>query len=156
MTNQKMELTAQSLVERLNLRLATAADPVPAAKSFTPDGAGGQDTVVTLTFGAGNNSIKAIVRFATYPAPASGALDGLGLPQRVYSPHIAKVIFDRNVAGVTYTQKFALLGELFRVGMRVELYTKDGGAGVIAIADIAAAQFDSAFESLEWAGLASV
>jgi hypothetical protein len=153
--NQKVELTVQALVERLNMRFSALGNAAVAAAAYDAN----TDKYVTIIAGAGNNSMKAIVKFETAPVALSGATDGLGLPQRVYSPHIAKVLFEVNAAApITRLQEFVVLGEVFRIGMKAEFYNKDGGAGNVAVTDITAeggTNFIGSFNSLEWGSLAS-
>jgi hypothetical protein len=154
--NQKIELTAQGLVERLNMRFTALSNAAVAAAAYDANG----DKYVTVIAGAGNNSVKAIIKFETAPVALSGATDGLGLAQRVYSPHTAKVLFEVNAAAaISRLQEFIVLGEVFRIGMKGEFYTKDGAAGVVAVTDITSeggTNFVGSFQSLEWGGLASV
>jgi hypothetical protein len=147
--NQKIELQSQSLMERLGLRLSTTV-----AKSYVSG-----DVMLTVSVG---DDADALILMAPIAPLASGSVDALGLTQRVYSPHIIKVIFDTTaVTGAASATKLAILGELFRTGMKLELYevdcsAKDGGAAVLASTDFVAANFIASFDSLEWGTLASV
>jgi hypothetical protein len=156
MMNRKTDLTADLLVEKLAMRLPTAT----VVKAYDASG----DAYVTVVVGSGNNSVEAIAKFVPGPSSAAGQYDALGLAQRVYSPHIAQLLFDSNVAGTpggslggtAWTVKTAVYGEVMRNGMRVDVYVKDAGAGNLAVTDIAVGNFSSTFNSLEWGSLASV
>ena len=155
MVNAKMDLQSSLLAEKLNLRLQTATYPVPVTKAYDTNG----DVYLAITV---SSTIDAIIRFTTVAAPASGATDGLGLTQRVYTPHLAQVLFDiAATTGTTELVKFQILGEIMRVGTQVDLYEIDasgkaGGSQFLQLVDIAVGNFVSSFLSLEWGGSASV
>lgn len=219
--DQKVELSIQSLIERLNLRFANlgaaAGIPVPGLAAYVSDGATGLDkeaiisqvegyavgvaypigtgivnpatglfyrltgaftgtglsvTVPTGTttatdnggtwtyVAAGTTAPFAIIKMAPQAPAASGAVDALGLVQRVYTPHVIKLLID---AGITDKWSRAAIltieGEIFRLGVRVELYaidTQSKGTKYLQDADIADANFLVAFESLDWPGVSSV
>jgi hypothetical protein len=162
MATQKSEIQAQSLQERLNLRLAVALDPVPVSKSYDGNG----DLYLTVAFpgtvGAVDSSVEAVIKFGSQPAALSGAVDALGLTQRVYSPNVIKVVLDTAAAGSTSrATELTVFGELVRTGMRVEVYGFDPsgrsvGSKIIGQADIAGGTLITTFDSIEWGSQASV
>lgn len=103
----------------------------------------------------------AIIKVVPAPAAQSGLTDALGLTQRVYSPNVAKLLTDAGITDVTSRgELFTIMGEIFRIGMRTEMYSLDtqgkGGNKFLEDADIATANFVTAYQDLNWGGLASV
>lgn len=157
--NAKIEMQAEKMMTNLNLRLATASYRAPVTKSYSSG-----DVLLQLCRSAGALDDRAMILLAPAALAASGLTDALGLTQRVYSPHVIKVLFDKDASdgtkGTAETSKLAILAECLLTGMRVELYEIDaeakGGNKYLEVADIAAGNFIAAFESLEWGALASV
>ena len=146
MVNQKCERWAAALVETLGQRLGAL---YAGTKAYDPN----PDVYVKVALVAGgNNSVKAIIKLVQAAAPASGAVDSLGLTQTVYTPHIAQVIHDINASGTTTTERFCVELEMAKLGTRIELYEKDAGAGNVAVADIASGQFVVAYDHDIWFG----
>lgn len=157
--NTKVMLQGQSILERLNTRLADASYPTPVTMSFSSG-----DVLLTLDKSASDLADRALILMAPVAPLASGATDALGLTQRVYSPHVIQVLFDKDVSngalGTAEASKFAILGECLRTGMRVELYEVDAAEKqankFLEIGDCVVANLVGSFDSLEWGFRAGV
>jgi hypothetical protein len=84
----------------------------------------------------------------------AGAVDGLGLTQRSYSPHIAQVVLETstiaNVALMTEANKLVLLGEVTKFGTRVDLYMS-ANTNAVGVEDIVPANLRATWEQhLKW------
>lgn len=99
------------------------------------------DVYVTVALAAGGaNSVQAIIDVHAVAAPASGAVDSLGLVQYVYTPHEIDVLFDKNATTPTpESLKFIVDQTVCRFGTMVAWFEADGGVGNIAVSGIIAA-----------------
>lgn len=147
--SEKQERLIKPVEDALKFRFPTAV----IAHAYDTDGS----PYFTLTVGSGAQSVKAIVKIDLWTATTPGGLDGIGLTQRVYAPHIAQVCFDSTdtVAGnLKYVS--AVLNCVDKLGVKVEVYAKAGATGTIALADIAAANLVASYDDLQYPLLATV
>lgn len=153
MVNQKTQRWADALAEALALRLGAT---YTVTKGY--DAADDKNVYVSAALAAGgNNSVDAIIKFAPAAAPASGAKDSLGLTQTVYSPHVAKVLFDITASdGTPNAVRAKVMVEVARLGTGIEVYDKTAGAANIVLADITAANIIATIDDLAWGSLANV
>jgi hypothetical protein len=95
----KTERLATALFDILTQRLAVAypATAIPVIKNYDAN----NDVYLTVTV---TPELDAIIKFEPDAAPASGAVDSLGITQTVFNPHIIRVGFDIGTqASVTAT-----------------------------------------------------
>lgn len=152
---QKALALARNFIDMVNQRLGAGT----AAQAFDSN----NDVCVTVTVGAGNNSVKSIVRFKPIALPTT-VVDALGLAQRVVSPHVVQFVFDDTTYGTTTTdaQKAAILVEVLRLGTKYEWYSMAVGASVLAVANanttiFVAGNLKLAMEpELQWRDLAAI
>ena len=159
MASKKVDLQSDVLMEKLNLRLADATYIAPVSKSYS-----NSNGLLTVDKSASALDDWAMILIGPISPAQSGLTDALGLTQRVYSPHVIKVLFDRDASdashGTTTATRLAILGEVLRTGMDVELYEVDaaekGGNKYLEVGDIAAGNLKGSFQNLEWSFQASV
>lgn len=108
----KAQAHMRELVQRLKLSIqgatikqATDADGLPAIKVEK-----GADAILVKIKVDGN----------------AGRVDGLGLPQRAYSPHICQLLQDADQTSADSKElKVRLAAAVAKLGMKVEVYEKD-------------------------------
>jgi hypothetical protein len=123
-TTSKAIAFRDDLASELKIRLAALAQ----AKTGDAD----------LTIGAGTaGSDSAFIRITPV---ASLWKDIVGLPQTVFTPHVAQVVFEANPAGGagadvgTWATRLAIIGCLVARGIKVEVYFSANTAAVSAAA----------------------
>ena len=118
------QATMRGLKERLDLTLAgeTYVEAL--------DADGNPILVVTAA------SEKSFIKISTLPNP--GRVDGLGLAQKVYSPHTCTVILEDSATAdvAALPARYKILAQVLKLGMQVEVQE---GPGVATAADYAAA-----------------
>lgn len=134
--SEKVLRLVAALKENLVLRGALAGGAVAVAAV-----SGQGDDVFAFTVGG---TTKAIVQITQWTATTPGGLDGIGLTQRVYAPHIAKVIFD---ADDTIADVHArVMYELAKIGVKVEVYAH----ATVSFANIAAANLKTVLDDVQY------
>jgi hypothetical protein len=98
MTNLKIERLGQALLDELSRRL-------PATSVVTSNHDASGDLYINVQRAVGD---AAIVKFEPVSAEASGALDSLGLPQAVYTPHVTKLGIDSGATGTQASETVTL------------------------------------------------
>ncbi len=123
----KANSLARQLKEDLALRLSALTVTQGYDASANPQ----------VTVGAGTAGTQsAYIRIVP---EATIQVDGLGLTQRVYTPHIIQVVLETStiaaVSLMTEANKFLLVGELLKHGTKVELYMS-ANTNAVDVADI--------------------
>ncbi len=126
-TTAKAQSLIRQLAEDLTLRLSALTVTAGTDSSGNP-----QITVGTGIAASQSAFIRCIPE-------STLQVDGLGLTQRVYTPHIIQFVLETStiaaVALMTEANKMLLLGELLKHGTKVELYMS-ANANAVDVADI--------------------
>ncbi len=125
----KANSIARQLKEDLALRLSSLAIADGYDASGNP-----QVTLGTLLAASESAYIRVIPE-------STIQVDGLGLTQRVYTPHIIQIVLEMftttNLTYMTAPKLMLLLGECLKHGTKVELYLSDN-TDVVAVGEIIA------------------
>jgi hypothetical protein len=125
-TNQKIERVVDAFINTMTFRGYVVTKSYDASS----------DVQLVVTFGSGNFSQKAIARVKPVAGLYGGQgteVDGLGLVQRVYTPHFVLAVFNSDFttngasAALISTQQghVALItAELAKLGLQLQLATK--------------------------------
>jgi hypothetical protein len=113
LVTQKADRLADAIRDELLLRKFPS--DITVVKSYASDGS---DVILTIN---GTGLTESFIQIVQEPAPAQGAKDGLGLDQRVYTPHIIRYGYDLTAAWSA--GGLAILGILAQKGCSLEVYS---------------------------------
>lgn len=106
-----------------------------------------QTNLGLITVSSGGN-VHAILRFGLWDATTPDKLDGIGLTQRVYSPHKVEVLLDGDDTLADPTIVGTIMYEVSRLGIRLDLYSVAGTP--LIESEIKAANFIKTLDSIEY------
>jgi hypothetical protein len=112
MSEFKAQAHARELKQRLQLSVSDATLSDSLDESGLP--------VVKLEKGSESIFVKISL------ADNAGRVDGLGLPQRVYSPHIAQVLQEESAAATELETRAKVLAACAKLGMKLEVWEAAG------------------------------
>lgn len=110
MSEFKAQAHARELKQRLQLSVAGAALSDSLDSSGLP--------VVKLTKGSESIFVKIGL------ADNAGRVDGLGLAQRVYSPHVAQLLQEKSASATELEARAEVLAACAKLGMKLEVWEK--------------------------------
>jgi hypothetical protein len=112
--NKMAEFKAQAHSRELKQRLSLQVSGLTVTEAFDSNG------FPSLTLVKGSETI--FVKISTLPMP-SGRVDGLGLPQRAYSPHQVQILQDLDTIS-DKDLRAKTLAACGKLGMKLELWEK--------------------------------
>jgi hypothetical protein len=139
----KADRIADAIKSELDLRFAGQTG-YACTKGYATDGS---DVTLTLT-GTGTLTTS-YIQIIQEPAPAQGAYDGLGLAQRVYTPHIIRFGYDLSAAWTI--QGLTIVAVLAQKGCSLELYSDAAiSLTILRAADKSAGTYLGTIRDLQW------
>ena len=142
---EKAERIVQAIIDEMALMSAGTT----IVKSYEANGTGVTDIGLTIT---GTGLTTSYVLIKAVNAPASGTADGLGLTQRVYTPHLIRFGYDSSAA-MENAAAFTLLAIMLKQGVQVDLHA-DAAIAMADLLDASLAHFVVSYEPLKYQGWA--
>lgn len=160
MVNQKVERLIDALSNQLTMR-ATTANALAVTKAYdgntdayltisgsTTTNIAGAAVAGTQVAGKGLVLIRPVTGFYG-PTGSPNETNGLGGVQAVYNPLVAQVYINSNVSTLTTVAlqaatrgyEAAIISEVLKLGLNVEVYTVDKASGAFAVGDTKALQY---------------
>jgi hypothetical protein len=143
LVTQKADRLADAIKAELDIRFAGKAG-YTCTKAYATDGS---DVTLTLT---GTSTLDtSYIQIVQESAPAQGAYDGLGLAQRVYTPHIIRFGYDLTVAWTP--MGLTVLAILAQKGASLEVYSDAAiSLSILRAADKTAGTYLFTLRDLQW------